>query len=190
MSGVEHPSPWGPRVWLPPSAHSLPWGHPCSPGIQSPGPLQLPTSEEVVHRAKHKLRNEKPDFSFTSTPPRPPRMLLGSPSMPRLRSWLQSKGAVPPHALLSKMPKFQNSRILLFISPPLFFPGEPLPHRTYMCNSSPPQYLLPPQDHPRDSLTYCGGQGPSSRVAVRPEAAAKSPLLLLTPLTPPFCFHG
>lgn len=51
-------------------------------------------------------------------------------------------------------------------------------------------HLLSPQDHPRDSLTHRGGQSPSGCVALGPETAANSPLLLFTLLTLPFCIHG
>lgn len=52
-----------------------------------------------------------------------------------------------------------------------------------------PPHLLPPQEHPRDSLTHCGVPSASGWVALWPEAAANSPLLLLTQLSLPFCFH-
>lgn len=112
MSGVEHPSPWGPRVWLPPSARSLPWGHPCSPGIQSPGLSSCPPQRRWCTGPNGSSGTR----SQISALPPPHHGPLGCCWAARpcqgLGSWLQSKGAVPPHALLSKMPKvseFSNS---------------------------------------------------------------------------------
>lgn len=90
--------------------------------------------------------------------------------------------------VLAKMPKVFSILGADFYLPflPSLWGAMPSPRSL----SVEPPHLLPPQDHPRDSLTHRGGQSPSGGVALGPEAAAKSPLLLLTLLTPPFCFHG
>lgn len=86
-----------------------------------------------------------------------------------------------------RLPCFKHSRILFF-----YFSSSLSSWRTIgpwslgMENA----HLLLPQDHPRDSLTHRGGRSPNGCVALGPETAVNSPLLLFTLLTLPFCIHG
>lgn len=86
-----------------------------------------------------------------------------------------------------RFPCFKHSRILVF-----YFSSSLSSWRTIGPWSLGIEHahLLLPQDHPRDSLTHHGGQSPSGCVALGPETAANSPLLLFTLLTLPFCIHG
>lgn len=179
MSGVRHPSPWGPRGVVPTQC-SLSTSAPCSPRIQSPGP-----SSSFPRRRRSGVRSQ------VSASPLSHRGGVGcQPSH-------QCQGLGPPLCkatdlygpMLSIVPLFFNILGFWFFSSPLHLPlGKPWPRKS--LGVEPPCLLLPQNHRPGDALTHRGGQSPSRRAALGPEAAAGSPLLLLPRLTPPFRFHG